>query len=75
MKLPLVVKEIDKANHFIIGTIIYCFANIFVSCYLSLGAVILTALFKEFTDETFDFKDLLYSILGAIPVFILNLLQ
>lgn len=70
----LIFKQIDKANHFIVGTILYCFLTIFLGPILSFIMISIIATFKELFDERFDVIDLLYTIAGALPPFILNLL-
>lgn len=72
MKLLL---PVDKANHFIAGTIIYCLAILFLSPIAALIPVILIGGIKEMCDcwsgkGTPDLKDTLFTIAGAIPVLI-----
>lgn len=69
---------VDKANHFIAGTIIYCLAILFLSPITALIPVILAGGAKEmydyWTDKgTPDFNDFIFTILGAIPVLITHL--
>ena len=75
----LLVKQIDKANHFIVGNIIFCAATLFLNPLLSLLIVILVGVGKEVRDyltyKVFDIKDLLYTIAGALPVLITTLIK
>jgi hypothetical protein len=69
---------VDKANHFIAGTIIYCLATLFLSPVAALIPVILAGGAKEMYDcwsgkGTPDFNDFLFTLLGAIPVLITHL--
>jgi hypothetical protein len=68
----LIFKQIDKANHFIVGTLMYCFFAIILGPILSIILVSIVATFKELFDDKFDFIDLLCTIAGALPAFILN---
>lgn len=66
---------IDKANHFIVGTIIFSLSTFILTPIMSFLPVILIAGAKECYDYysgngTPDVEDFLYTILGAIPVFI-----
>lgn len=76
---PLLIKEIDKANHAIVGMIIYCIAAYFIHPILALGVVVIIATLKEVRDQIvykgFNTVDLLYTVAGAIPTFILTLLK
>jgi hypothetical protein len=75
----LLVKQIDKANHFIVGNIIFCAASLFLNPILSLLLVILVATGKEVRDyltyKVFDIKDLLYTVAGAVPVLLTQILK
>jgi hypothetical protein len=70
---------VDKANHFIAGTIICCIAIVFM---IPIYALILTAVigvFKEMYDAltnkgTPDIFDILFTIAGAIPVFLTHII-
>jgi len=69
---------IDKANHFIAGTIIYCLALFILSPIAALSPVILAGGAKEVYDfysgkGTPDFNDFMFTIMGAIPVLITHL--
>jgi hypothetical protein len=75
-KLP--ISEIDKANHFIAGTIICSLAILFVSALQAFLIVTIIGAIKEAYDlfsetGTPDYKDLLFTIAGAIPVLISHL--
>ena len=70
--------SVDKANHFIVGTIIYCLALFLLSPLLALIPVIITGGAKEAYDYysgkgTPDINDFIFNILGAIPVLITHL--
>lgn len=73
--MKLLIKEIDKANHFIVGTILFCFFATFISPVFSLMLVYLVAFLKEVFDSKSDLVDLLYTVLGALPVFILLMIK
>ena len=79
--IRLIISEIDKANHFIVGTILYCIFSLFLSPLVSLIPVIIIAAGKEVRDmvvykrNKFDVPDFLYTIAGALPVLILNVLK
>jgi uncharacterized protein YfiM (DUF2279 family) len=69
---------IDKANHFIAGTMIYCASALFLSAGLALIPVIVLAASKEIYDSvskkgTSDIADYLFTIAGAIPPLVINL--
>ncbi len=69
---------IDKANHFIAGTIIYCAAALFLPPAIALIPVMITAAGKEIYDAvskkgTPDIIDYLFTIAGAIPPLVINL--
>lgn len=70
---------IDKQYHFIAGFCIYLIAQLFLSEWWAMIPVIAIATAKEVYDYvskkgTRDIDDLLYTIYGAIPILILNLL-
>jgi hypothetical protein len=69
---------IDKANHFIAGTIVYCLAILFLSPIAALVPVIMVGVAKELYDlwsgkGTPDINDFSFTLLGAIPVLITHL--
>ena len=69
---------VDKANHFIAGTLVYCIAALFTSPALALLPVIAVAAGKEIYDAlskkgTPDVIDCLFTIAGAIPPLVINL--
>ena len=71
---------VDKANHFIVGTIIYVLASFILSPLLAIIPVIIIGLAKEIYDYitktgTPDMIDLLFTILGALPPLILNFVK
>jgi len=70
--------EADKANHFIVGTVIYCLALFIMSPLLALLPVIAIGAAKEVYDGiskkgNADIMDFLYTVAGAIPVLITHL--
>ena len=69
---------VDKANHFIAGTLIYCTSALFLSAGLALIPVIVLAAFKEIYDSiskkgTSDIVDYIFTIAGAIPPLIISI--
>jgi hypothetical protein len=73
--MKLLIKHIDKANHFIIGYLIAFLTLFFLNIKFCFIIVVLSALTKELWDGTqyknrFDWVDVLYTILGSIPIFI-----
>jgi len=76
----LIISAIDKANHFIVGYLLYF---VVVLAIPPLYAFILTAFIgflKELNDmffykKSFDLADFIYTVFGAIPIFILNIIQ
>jgi hypothetical protein len=74
----LLIKDIDKANHFIVGFLIYFISFIFLGTWLSVIPVILFAGAKEALDMfyrklPFDYKDFLFTIAGMLPILITHL--
>ena len=67
----LLVKQIDKANHFIVGYLIYCISCIFLNAYWSIIPVVVIAGLKEvvdhFSNKKFDWLDFAYTVAGLIP--------
>lgn len=74
----LLVKQIDKANHFIVGYLIYCLSFIFLGAYWSVIPVVIIALLKEVNDwyfkNKFDWYDFIYTIAGMIPTLIIQMI-
>ncbi len=71
---------VDKANHFIAGTLVYFLSSFFLTPLLSLIPVIIVGASKEIYDYysktgTPDIIDFLYTLVGAIPVFIIDLIK
>jgi len=76
-KLPLI--PIDKANHFIYGSIIYTLSNLILTPLLSLIIVLILGGLKELYDYytktgTPDYKDFLWTVFGGLVIFINNML-
>jgi hypothetical protein len=68
----LIITKIDKANHFIVGTLIFCACDMFLTAAFSFAIVALIGLTKEFRDvikrgTSFDFWDFFFTMLGAVP--------
>jgi hypothetical protein len=73
--MKLLIKDIDKANHVIAGTILYCFFATFLDPAFSLFVVYLIAFFKEYFDDKPDMMDAFYTAMGALPIFILLMVK
>jgi len=78
MKDFLLIKEIDKANHFIAGYLIYFFSTIIIGAWWALLPLLAINFGKEYYDsyrhkKPFDWKDFCYTLAGAIPTIMLNL--
>jgi hypothetical protein len=73
--MKLLIKEIDKANHFIVGTLLFCFFEIFLVPEVSLFMVYFIGFMKEYFDDKPDMVDALYTVFGALPIFILLLIK
>jgi len=70
---------IDKQYHFIAGFLIFLIAQLFVSDLWAMVVVIAIGTLKEVYDYvskkgTPDINDLLFTIYGALPIFVINLL-
>jgi hypothetical protein len=70
---------IDKQYHFIAGFLIYLIAQFFVPLGYDIAIVAAVGTAKEVDDYltkkgTPDINDLLYTIYGALPLFILKIL-
>ena len=73
MTLPLIPQ--DKANHFIYGCILYFLVSTYLTPIQAMGVVTLTASIKELYDYktktgTPEIKDIIWTIMGALPLFI-----
>jgi hypothetical protein len=71
---------VDKANHFIAGTIIYSVSALFFSPLISLLPVVIIGGLKETYDYysgngTPDVYDFLYTLIGSIPVLLIYFLN
>jgi hypothetical protein len=71
---------VDKANHFIVGTIIYVLSAFILSPLFAMIPVIIIGLSKEIYDYitkkgTPDIIDFLFTVLGALPPLILNFIK
>lgn len=79
MKNIILIKQIDKANHIIVGMLIYCVFAFFIHPALALLVVSLFSLAKELWDVKrhrmiFDMGDFIATIVGAIPSFLIQVL-
>lgn len=75
--LPLIPQ--DKANHVIYGMIIYYLVQFSLTPYAALATVAVFAVAKEVYDwvskcGTSEFLDIMATVLGALPLFILETL-
>lgn len=75
--LPLIPQ--DKANHVIYGMIIYYLVQFSLTPYAALATVAVFAVAKEVYDwaskrGTPEFLDIMATVLGALPLFILETL-
>lgn len=71
---------VDKANHFIAGTLIYVLSAMLFSSLSAMIPVIIAGIGKEIYDiiikkSTPDIVDFLYTVLGALPSLILNFVK
>lgn len=79
MKNIILIKQIDKANHIIVGGLIYCIFAAFIHPVLSLAIVTAMSAVKEIWDVKrhrmiFDWYDFAATIVGALPIFIKDLI-
>jgi hypothetical protein len=70
---------IDKQYHFIAGMLIYIIAQLFLPVVWALLPVAIIGTLKEVYDYTSgkgtpDVNDLLFTMYGALPIFVLKLL-
>lgn len=71
---------VDKANHFIAGTVTYCLASLLLTPIVALAPVAIIGAAKEAYDKytkkgTPDVVDFIYTIAGALPVLITNIIK
>jgi len=78
MEKFIIVKSIDKANHFIVGYLLYFFSFILIGTYWSIPLVIVIAALKEvidfYNEKKYDWKDFAYTVAGIIPAFLIKIL-
>jgi len=79
MKNIILIKQIDKANHIIVGGLIYCVLSCFMADILALLIVVGVSAAKEWYDVKryrmiFDWMDFAATIVGALPIFIKDLI-
>ena len=78
---PLIIKEIDKANHFIVGSVLACIAGATFSLLVAVVIVTAIAALKEVRDmiaynrTKFDLADFGYTLAGAFPVILLLIIK
>ena len=72
--MKLSIKE-HNANYFILGTLLYCFFAIFLESIFSLFMVYLIIFMKEYFEDEPNMTNVLYTMFGALPVFILLLIK
>lgn len=70
-----IIKQIDKANHFIVGYLLMVFGMIFFPVPVSFTLVMLIGFVKELWDDWqyengFDAMDWAYTCAGALPMFV-----
>lgn len=73
--MNLIISQIDKANHFIAGTIICSLFMLFIPILYAFLITSSIGILKEIFDiisgmGTFDIKDILFTIAGSTPVLI-----
>lgn len=81
MKNFLLIKQIDKANHFIVGYLIYFLSFILLGEFWAVLPVIVLTGLKELIDmkwseesAKFDWNDFAYTLAGMIPAFLIKIL-
>ena len=79
-KLPLPVIPEDKANHFIYGCVIYTLSCLLFTIPFSLLIVAIIAALKEWHDKyvpgsTPDIMDWVWTMLGRLPVFLIQIIK
>jgi VanZ family protein len=77
-KLPLPVIELDKANHFIYGSVIYALSLLIFPIIPSLLIVALIAALKEWHDHyvpgaNADIMDFIWTMAGCLPILLTQL--
>jgi hypothetical protein len=75
----MIIREVDKANHFIAGYVIYFAFTLFTQWYWAFLMVAIIGALKEVWDsrhewKSFDTKDFLYTLAGGIPSLIIDLI-
>jgi hypothetical protein len=80
MKDFLLIKYVDKANHFVVGYLIYFIFTLLIGGWWALFPLIVIDFAKEYWDVyrhrmKFDWKDFCYTLAGAIPCIILNIIK
>jgi hypothetical protein len=73
--MNLIISQIDKANHFIAGTIICSLFMLFIPILYAFLITSCIGIIKEIFDlilgiGTFDIKDILFTIAGTLPLLI-----
>lgn len=70
-----IIKQIDKANHFIVGYLFMAFCMIFLPIPVAFTTVMIAGFTKELWDDWqyengFDAMDWAYTCAGALPMFV-----
>ena len=70
----------DKANHFVYGSIICFLASLILTPIVALAITILIGILKEVYDKVSkkgnpEILDAVATIIGALPIFIINILK
>jgi len=78
MKLPLLPQ--DKANHFVYGSIICFLASLLFTPLASLLITIIIGILKEVYDKISkkgnpEILDAVATTIGALPIFIINIIK
>jgi len=73
--MKFLFKNVNRANQFITGTLLFCFFAIFIQPLLSLFIVYAVSVFKETFDDRPNSSNTFYIVLGSLPVYILFLIQ
>lgn len=79
MKNIVLIKQIDKANHIIVGGLLYCIFAVFIHPALAFLVINVISAAKELWDVQrhrmiFDWYDFAATIVGALPIFIKDII-
>lgn len=73
--MKFLFKNVNRANQFITGTLLFCFFATFIDPLFSLFIVYVASVFKEMFDDHPNSSNTFYIVLGGLPVYILFLIQ